>query len=432
MRRGRWIQASALGAMLCLLVGNWAPSVRAARPHASPVTVSVWTAFNGAQLAAFNYLAKNFMTLYPYIKIEEVSSSNYGALFTKEQSAVFAGNTPTIAQAYEEYTAAFNKSGAVQNLSSFIKGKHGLNQKNIKDFFPGMWRDGLLGKQRLMMPFSKSDEVMYYNGALLRSHGIKQPPKTWTQFAADCKKLTVVSGGRPSQWCSTVAPDSSVWYTMERDWGNRVIDGKGKATFGNRQGAAPVAFMANLLKKKELVLFTSANYQDQADFDAGKAAFDFGSSAGITYEIGGAKPGVTVAEAPLPGGPTHTYTEMYGAPLLMFKKASTAEKNAGWLFMKYITEPRQTAYWAIHTGYMPVRKSALKLPEMKSFYKAHPQQRASVQQLNHVVFEPPSAGWAKARSDISTELAAAYSGNKTALQAMQRAAQMVTTDMKQK
>lgn len=429
MRRGRLISASITMAVLSLLVAYVTPAARAAKPHAGDVTVSIWTAFNGAQLAAFNYLAGNFMRLYPYIKIQEVSAPNYTALFQKEQSAVFAGNTPTIAQAYEQYTAAFNKSHAVQNLEPYIKGKHGLSAKDIKDFFPGMWADGLLGKQRLMMPFSKSDEVMYYDGPKLRRFGIKSPPKTWAQFAADCKKVTVLDKGRPVQWCSTVGNDASIWFTLEHDWGNQVINKKGKAAFATRQGAAPVQFIANMIKHKELVLFTSANYQDQADYDAGKTMFDFSSSAGITYVVGGAKPGVGVAEAPLPGGPMHTYTEMYGAPLIMFKKASTAEKNAGWLFLKYITEPRQTAYWSIHTGYMPVRKSALRLPEMKAFYKQHPQDHAAVEQLNHVIFEPTNPGWAKARDDIATELTAAYSGNKSAMAAMQKAAKEVDADM---
>ncbi len=107
----------------------------------------------------------------------------------------------------------------------------------------------------------------------------------------------------------------------------------------------------------------TANYQDQTDFDTGKSVFDVGTIAGLPYYISGAKQGVGVGVAPFPAGPKHQATELYGAPLIMFNKATAAEKQAGWLFMKFISQPEQTAYWSEQTGYMPVRQSAVKADE---------------------------------------------------------------------
>ena len=35
-----------------------------------------------------------------------------------------------------------------------------------------------------------------------------------------------------------------------------------------------------------------------------------------------------------------------------------AEKEASWLYLKYLTNTKNTAYFAAQTGYIPVRKSA--------------------------------------------------------------------------
>jgi ABC-type glycerol-3-phosphate transport system substrate-binding protein len=176
-----------------------------------------------------------------------------------------------------------------------------------------------------------------------------------------------------------------------------------------------------------MVISQTANYQDEADFDAGKAAFDIGTSAGLSFEIAGAQPGVAVGEAMFPAGPKGRVTELYGAPFMMFKNAASAEKQAAWTFMKWLTEPAQTAYWAEHTGYMPVRRSALNL--MKSYYKQNPQQRASVAEQDVAKVEPTMAGWSKASTDVNTILLQALTGSISPLEAMRRAAAQVNTDL---
>lgn len=394
----------------------------------SSVTITVWTAYTKGLLSAFNTLTDRFEKQYPNISVQEVSSVSYTALQQKEESAILAGNTPTIAQAYENWVQGYLGQGVVQNLAPYISNKKtGLTKKEIADFFVGDWRDGLLGKQRVMMPFSKSDIVLYFDGPMLRRAGIKSPPSTWSQFAADCKKLTKGPAGHPTQWCTTLQAPESEWFAWEQEWGNKILDKHNHAAFNSKAGAAPIAFFQNLVKKGEMVISQTTNYQDEADFDAGKTAFDIGTSAGLTYEIAGAKPGVAVGEAEFPAGPKGRVTELYGAPLMMFKNASAAEKQAAWTFMKWLTEPKQTAYWAENTGYMPVRRSALRL--MKSYYTHNPQQRASVAEQDDARVEPALAGWSKASSDVNSILLQALTGQLSAQDAVRKAASQVNTDL---
>lgn len=428
MKATLFTRLGSIAVALAIAASTYIPAARASRSH-SPVTVTIWTAYNRAQAAAFNTLISEFEAKYPSIKVDMVSSPNYGALLQKEQSAVFAGNPPTIAQAYEEWTQQFVKSHAVQDLTPYIKGKDGLTKKDIADFFPKVWQDGLLGKTRYMMPFSKSDIVLYFDGPMLRKYGIKSPPKTWAELAKDAKKLTINDNGHLSQWGMTFQVDTSPWYAWEYEWGNTVLNKHGKAAFGNKNGARPVAFFANLVKNKSMVVAQSANFQDQADFDAGKTAFDIGSIAGLSFFLAGAKPGVGVGVAPFPAGPKARATEFYGAPFVMFNKAATDEKKAGWQFLKWITQAKQSMYWSEQSGYIPIRKSELKL--MRKYYLQHPQLRAAYQELGYALIEPSHLGWTKARTDIANALQAALTGSKSPMDAMREAADQVNNDLTQ-
>ncbi|HXT35586.1 MAG TPA: ABC transporter substrate-binding protein [Chloroflexota bacterium] len=411
-------------------LGGMQSSVHASRPVAAPVTITVWTAYTKGLLTAFNGLITSFEKQNPNVKVTTVSATDYNALFQKEQSAIFAGNPPTLGQAYEAWGQQFiSKNNALQDLTPYIKGMNGLSAADLKDYFTGVWNDSMLNGKPYMMPFSKSDIVLYYNPALLAKYGITSPPKTWDQFAADCKKVTVISNGRASQWGSTLQIDEADWYAWELEWGNQVLDAHNKAAFGNAKGAIPVSFFANLAKSKAMVVSTTQNYQDQADFDAGKTAFDISTSAGLSYEVAGAQKGVQVAMAPFPAGPVRPVTEMFGAPLVMFNKATAAQKQAGWDFMKFITEPAQTAQWSMATGYVPVRRSALKLPVLAAYYKKYPDRTSAADQLDNAVVEPSLVGWPKAQNDISSELLSALTGAKDPLAAMRQAASLVNSDL---
>ncbi len=62
-----------------------------------------------------------------------------------------------------------------------------------------------------------------------------------------------------------------------------------------------------------------------------------------------------------------------------------------------MVEPRQTAYWSIHSGYIAVMKEAWDLPEMKALVKEHPEVLITVQQLKDAYFEPSAPNFTQIR-----------------------------------
>jgi multiple sugar transport system substrate-binding protein len=394
--------------------------------------VTFWTAYTGGLGKAFSALATQYEQSH-HVKVNNVVTSPYGSLFTKEQSAVFAGGVPQGGQAYENIAASLVKNGAITRLEQFVHSKkNGLSKKDIADFPKGIWNDTKLGGHQYMWPLSKSDIVLFYNPAMLKAAGINKPPSTWAQFAADSKKLTKGPSSQPTQWGSTFEVSESTWYAWMKEWGVPILGKNHKPVFASKKGMAPVNFFVNLAKKHYIFFRDNSNgsYPGEADFDAGKAAFYVGTSAGYTFVKAAAKPGVQVLEAAMPAGPKRRATEMFGANMVIFSNNTNAEKAAAWNFLKWATEPAQTAYWAINTGYMPVRKSAFKVKELKDYYAANPSLDEAAKQLNYAVVEPAFPQWTKMQADITTGLLSALSLSRPAAQAMKDAQTQATADLK--
>jgi ABC-type glycerol-3-phosphate transport system substrate-binding protein len=417
-----------VGAVLALVLGSALIRPAATRATAAaPVTITFWNAYNKNAEKELKVLIPRFEAANPGITVNEIDAHSYNALLQKEQAAIFAGNPPVMGQAYEEWVAGFLQSNAVAELTPFINGKNGLSQSEIADFFAADWADGLMPNgKRYMMPSSKSDIIFYYNPDILKAAGISSAPQTWDQFAADAVKVTKVANGRASQWGLSMAVDESNWYAFVRSYGSQVVTGK-TAAFDNAKALAPVLMFRDLIAKKAVQLVPSTSFQDQNDFTSGRTAMYIGSSAGLSFVLSGSKGRFTPVETILPAGPAGRVTELFGAPVVLFAKASTAQQEAAWALMKWLTEPAQTAQWAIHTGYMPVRQSALDLAVLKAFYARVPGARASVDSLPFAVLEPPLVGWAQSRDAIQTALEAAFTGRQDAKAAMAAAAQKVNS-----
>ena len=95
---------------------------------------------------------------------------------------------------------------------------------------------------------------------------------------------------------------------------------------------------------------------------------------------------------------------MAGTNIVIFTKASNAQRAAAWQYMKFLSEPRQTAYWAERTGYLPVTKKAL--PIMKRYIATHPYQQIAAQSLNVARGNPAYAWWTVAEGQLATAMQA--------------------------
>ena len=374
----------------------------------NPVEVTFWHAMQSAQGESLTKLINEFNATHPRYKIVQTAVANYNSLQQKTTAALTSGQPPVITQAYENWVANYMLGNLLTPIENFVKDPSvGLSQAEINDFYPIMWQDGYMPDGKMwMMPFNKSNLVMYYNIDMLKAAGFNAPPKTWDEFATMVKALTKEDG---SQWGCSVGGDVDLWYSMVYAWGGQVLSKDYKTVLFDKDAnaIAAVTFMNDLYKNGYINFTTGYNYQ--TDFGNSKCAFTFASVASYTYMDAAVGGKFKWAEAPIPAGPKGQYSVMYGTNVVIFgAKQSDEVKRGAWEFVKWFDAPYQTARWSMDTGYLPVRKSALDLPEFKEFLAANPARKAGFDQLPNCLVQPPTKEWNQARTDISAELQKIY------------------------
>jgi multiple sugar transport system substrate-binding protein len=404
-----------------------AATATASSAAGAKVTITFLEAMSSGTLKpALEYLTSEFEKANPDVTVNLVAEANYGTLRAKTLAEIAAGAPPTIAQAYESWAANYAKNGALVPLGPFVSGAGGVSQSEQADFWPGIWKDTFLpdGKQ-WMWPFNKSDYVVYYNATVLKQKNLK-PPTTWAEMAQECRTLT----DGTKFWCFSMDPGSPaapangtyVWTSLIRAYGGHLYV-NGQAQFASPQAVQATDYLAGLYRAGEIQLGT--NYPGQTALAAGRAEFDLSTIAGYYYvkkAVGGK---FDLEVAPMPAGPAGPGNTLQGTNIVMFAKATPAQQQAAWAYMKFLTEPAQQAYWAQHTGYLPVRQSAK--ADMQAYLQANPYQGIAADELADARGLPGVKGFSEATGKVTTALAAAIKGQpaQAALTAANQAANQV-------
>ena len=288
----------------------------------------------------------------------------YDQIYNKMVAAIAAGNPPELVVAYQNQSATYEVNNALVDMNAYVTDPKWGIAKDLGDFFDGFIHQDVnaqFGGARLGFPPNRSIEVMYYDMTLLKSAGISAPPRTWTEFALDCRRVT--NKDRNTYGYALDNLDASHVYAMVVSRGGEFArpDGKGY-TLNTPQMKAAMLFMRGLVLQG-VARKIPKKYDDQTDFGNGQAAFTLGSTSGLTFYDKAVKankdgpfqwgiapvPQVTASAAPA--------IDLYGASVSIPK--STPEKQlAAWLFIKWFSEPTQQAQWAHVSKYFPVRKSA--------------------------------------------------------------------------
>lgn len=380
--------------------------------------VPFWEAMAATLGESITGLTKEFNATHPSMEVQLVPMANYTTLQTKTIGAIAAKQPPLLAQAYENWAAQYETGFYMSTFDKYINGSNGLSKADIADFFPMMWNSGKLADgKRYMMPFNKSNIVLYYNKNMFKAAGITNPPATWQEFATDCAKLNKTNDkGEQIQWGASHTPSVDLWYSLVYAYGGKVLtDTYDNVLFGNSNAAKTATQLFADLYAKKYMHYTTA-YGDQSDLGAGKAAIYMGSVVGRSYVEAAVGTKFELGEAPLPAGPAGKAAALYGTNIVMFGNApqyTQRQKDAAWAYVKWFTSSHVQAVWAAQTGYLPARQSSLKDSILINAYKAKPETKSGLEQLSGSVLEPPTGGWNDARNKISSNLQAIFLGKVT-------------------
>ncbi|MCR4401813.1 MAG: ABC transporter substrate-binding protein [Firmicutes bacterium] len=405
-----------LGLLVMVLSGFCAVSAD------TKVTITFWHGMGSALGKTLDELVAQFQKQNPGIVVKAEYQGSYSALSQKIMASLAAKKPPTVAQAYGNWVAEYVKSGAVKPVEDFFAGSGGLSKDEIEDFWPELRVGCTFNGKMYTLPFNKSVAIYIYNLSALKESGLKAP-STWEELLAACKATTVVKDGKTVRYGMVLRPNVDYFANLLFTNGGRYLDESGrKAVFNSPEGVEALQFMVDMLHKHKVAYYIPG-YAD-ADFGAGKTCGYFATSASYSYTDSavGAKFEWGIGPIPYKKRPA---APVAGTDLVMFAAATPEEQQAAWKFMKWLTSPTQTAYWAVKTGYIPVRRSALYLRQMQEWMAANPRNAASLNALKFAVTDPNIAEWQEIREVISQAVEEAFLLKASPKQALDKAAQKV-------
>lgn len=327
------------------------------------VTVSFWHAMGGALGTTLNELIQKFHDENPGIKVDLIHQGSYGALQQKLIAAVAAGEPPTLAQQYENWTTLW--LDALVDLDLF------LPEETLGSFLPQF--DQLFEGRMVTVPFNKSILVLYYRPDL-----VPNPPTTWAEFEAivtaigkDAAKNVYGTAFRP--------PNPEIFLTLLTQAGGSILsEDWSQVTINNPAGLEAAEFAARLAK---YALVDGAYTSDAIQKGIAIGLF-IDTSAGYTYNMNAAKTaGVPLAVAPLPCY-VNCASMIQGTNLAVYApKQTRAQIEAAAKVIAFLLREDNTTYWAQKTGYLPVTKTAILGEAWQTYIAGKPEQKAMTEQL---------------------------------------------------
>lgn len=383
--------------------------------------ISFWHSMADKQAVAINEIAKAFEQLHPDITVKPIYQGNYDQLHQKLIAAITSRTMPAVAQMYESWTSQFVSRNLLTPVQEFFDGTDGLSQQEIDDIVKTFRENNSWNNRMVTMPFNKSAYVLYVNTDMLKRAGIARAPQTWEELREAAKKLTVRTENRVEVYGFAIRPFIESLTTLLYMNGGRYL-GPDRKTLLLKSPEAHDAlqFLVDLVNKDK-VAYVESDYLSNA-FGSGKIAMYIGSSASFPYNEEAVGGKFQWQAAPLPGVPGKEPRVLFqGTNVGIFAQLPPEQKQAAWRFVKFLTNTENATKWAVATGYLPIRYSVLKTPEMKAYLKQNPNYQIAASQLDYGVFEPREVYWESMRLVITDEVESALNGRESVDKALENA-----------
>jgi sn-glycerol 3-phosphate transport system substrate-binding protein len=338
------------------------------------------------------------------IEVQPVFQGTYDDAITKYKASVQSNTTPAIMQIYDIGTQFMMDSNEVVPIAEFAKrDNYDLSgiQKNIAGYYT------VQGKQ-WSMPLNSSVPLLYYNKTAFEAAGLDpdRPPRNLAEIRAAAEKLSKKNGG-PVQYGFGAAIYGWFLEQFASTSGELFCNAENGRT-GKRVTEANIASPKIIetvswwqrMVTDGLAVNTGRVTKDAQDaFKAGQTGMTlestgqvkgFSAAAEGKFELGAA-PFPVVSGSLAPGsGPS-----IGGASLWISGPGhSEAEKEAAWVFTKFLAQPDTQALWHTETGYFPVTDAALDEPLDKKFLAENPLFQVAIDSLARTEVGPTTTGCA--------------------------------------
>ena len=342
-----------------------------------PIEIVLWTAFGEANAALLQEMFDSFEALYPQVKVIQLGQGGYTGLRESVVQAIVAGTTPTMTFGYPDHFVEYLSGNAIVPLNDYIN--HPVHGVDLSDFVEGFmaensqYADGLI----YSMPFAKSTEMVVYNRTVFDHYDITFDPTvplTWEDLIEIVENNDIIGTG-PMQCEYLFNADSAAnfFINSSRQWGAGYTNSDGEILVDNPTTREMLSFFSDLFDRN-IVTFPIRWDESYGSipFKDGRVCMSQGSTAGTRHNIpnlGGGKFGIfEMGILPAIQKEDGELSAMQQGPnVAIISDATDAERLASWLLIKHLTSAENTAWFAMRTGYVPVRISGFELPMYQEF-----------------------------------------------------------------
>lgn len=420
------------------------------------VEILMWHAFGDDNMALLDEIFDDFKEIYPNVSIRHLGQGGYDGLRQSTIQGTVAGSTPTMVFGYPDHFVEYLNGNSLIPLDEYIA--HPEFGVELDDYIEGFllenqqYLDGL----QYSMPFAKSTEMVVYNKTVFDHYGIEFSLDEAISFD-DLEQIVadhdiLGSGEWQAPHLFNADSESNFFINSSQQWNAGYTTAEGEILFDNPTTRDMLDYYRDLMDRNILTLPIEwdENY-GSIPFKDGRVLMSQGSTAGTRHNVPDQPAGrfgiFEMSIMPVVQYDLENRSAIQQGPNIAIMADTTdAERLAAWELLKFMTNPENTAFFAMNTGYVPVRESAFDDEAYQEFLAIADYTRQELldegrfddadrlpfaqaarvaqAQVPYYTFEPPFVGRvtsSNVRSEVGLMMEAIYAETRTVEQALQRA-----------
>jgi multiple sugar transport system substrate-binding protein len=287
-------------------------------------------------------------------------------LFNNITAATTSGKGPDVLNIGNTWSASLQATGAFLPFDGGTLGQIGGQDKFVGTSFSAT---GAEGKTPTSVPLYGLAYALFYNTKLFKQAGIDSPPKTWSEFVADAKKLTKP----PDQYGVTleggsISEGAHFAFILGQQLNHDLFDGD-KPQFDSPEEVKAVKAYVDLMGENKVVRPNDATYAQGPEasdlFAKGKTGMLISQNNTENNLKAAGMKDFAVADVPvLDGSSKPIMTMVAGINVSVFQ--NTKHRDAALAFVKFLTSPQEQVILNQQFNSLPVVKEAQSDPAFSS------------------------------------------------------------------
>ncbi|MBZ4647360.1 MAG: transporter substrate-binding protein [Clostridia bacterium] len=380
------------------------------------VTISFWHHYNAQSpenKTLNEVIIPAFEEKFPHIKVKAVSHE-WAQLHKKILVSASANQLPDVARSDIAWVPEFQKLNILVALDKEMKDF----QNVANNILEGPMNTAKVKGNYYGLGLNTNTKILFYNKEMFDKAQVAVP-KTMDEFFEAARKLTKEENGQKI-W-GYAEPALSGWNICPFIWSNGgdITDPEYKVATGYLNSPETIEIiqkLADLYKDGAMIGFNKGDIPLTDGYGRGRYAMIIEGPWKFA-ELAGSYPDFKPETAQMPAGKGGSAQVLGGEDIIMF---STANKEAAWEFMKFMTGEFAQIEMA-KVGQIPVNKTAIESDAVKGIKNFAPFLKA----IKTAKPRPPVSTWPEIDKELTTAVTLAITGEKPVKAALDDAAKKI-------